>query len=77
MGQQNRMTYQLNHADTIPCIAPGEHDAQRQASNRAYAAMMLTQTPEAWFALLRGETIPFDQINMAEHNRTKRRMGAA
>lgn len=70
-------TYKLNHADTIPCIAPGERDAQRQASNRAYAALMLAQTPEAWFALLRGEPIPYDQLDMTQHNRAKRRMGAA
>lgn len=68
--------YGQNHADSIPFIAPGEQDAQRKASNRAYAALMLTQTPEAWLALLRGETIPLDQINIAQHNRAKRRMGA-
>lgn len=70
-------TYKHNHADKIPHIAPGEKDAQRQASNRAYAALMLTKTPEAWFALLKGEPIPYDQLDMAQHNRAKRRMGAA
>lgn len=63
------MSYHDNHADDIPCIATGEADAQRYASNRAFHAMMLATTPEAWFLLLRGEPVPADQL---DHRRLKR-----
>ena len=49
------------HTDRIPHIAPGELEAQRQASIRAWESLMLARTPEAWAQLLQGEPVPKDQ----------------
>lgn len=70
------MAYAENHADNIPSIAPGEADAQRYASNRAFHAMMLATTPEAWFRLLRGETVPADQLDHRRLERAQKRTAA-
>ena len=51
------------HTDRIPQIAPGELEAQRQASIRAWESLMLARTPEAWAQLLKGEPVPNDQLD--------------
>jgi hypothetical protein len=58
-------------------LAPGEKEAERYASNRAWEALMLAQTPEAWALLLRGEKVPSDQLDHRQLERVKRRMRAA
>lgn len=70
------MAYPDNHADTIPCIAPGEADAQRYASNRAFHALMLAATPEAWAMLLRGQHVPADQLDHHHLTRAQKRTAA-
>ena len=67
------MSYHTNHADTIPHIAPGEHEAGRQASIRAWECLMLATTPQGWAALLRGQTLPLDQIDQLNLQRARRR----
>ena len=61
------------HTDTIPHIAPGELEAQRKASTRAWLSLMLATTPEGWTALLKGDSLPHDQLDPAQLQRARRR----
>ena len=66
------MGYAQNHADTIPHIAAGEREAQRLASIRTWECLMLATGPEAWAALIRGETA---QVDTTAAKRQNQRMG--
>lgn len=64
------------HKDTIPEITPGELEAQRVASNRAWEALTLAQTPEAWSQLLQGKPVPLDQLDPDAVARLRKRKAA-
>lgn len=65
-----------DHQDTPPHLAPGEHHAQTVASNRAWEALMLAQTPQAWALLLRGHDVPVDQLDPGYLARLRRNRAA-
>lgn len=67
------MGYPQNHIDTLPCLAPGEQEAQRRALVRAWDMLMLARSPEGWAALLRGEDLPHDQVDRNNLRRARRR----
>lgn len=50
--------------------------AEHQASIRAWEALMLAQTPEAWAQLLKGEPVPADQLDYHYLARMKARRAA-
>ena len=56
-------------------LAPGEQQAERQASIRAWAALMLSPNPEVWGQLLAGGDVPADQLDTTHLDRAYRRRG--
>lgn len=64
------------YRDISPYPAPGEHEAQRQASIRAWEALMLAETPESWSQLLQGQPVPIDQLDTHAIARLRKRKAA-
>lgn len=56
-----------------PYLAPGEETAGRDASVRAWDALMLSPTPEVWGQLLRGNAVPLDRLDQHYLARARRR----
>lgn len=48
-------------------------DAEHQASIRAWEALMLARTPEAWAQLLKGHPVPVDQLDHVYLQRARAR----
>ena len=57
---------------TPPYLAPGEHNAQNEAANRAWLALRLARTPDTWGGLMLGLPVAPDALEADELARQRR-----
>ena len=65
-----------NEDGTVTYLAPGEHNAQNEAANRAWLALRLAPTPDTWGGLMLGLPVAPDALEADELER-QRRLGLA
>ena len=61
-----------DYQDTPPYLAPGEQQAQNEASQRAWLALRLARTPDTWGGLMLGLAVAPDALDTDELERQRR-----